>query len=98
LLLKGLSNFLEIRSYLNYNTGHLRKVSHLFKVGLQQVPEVLDGVVPVLVERSQQLLETLLDTVGVGWVLVEGVGEAGHGHLLALKPGIQKFLMVLEKA
>ena len=48
---------------------------------------MLDGVVPVLVERSQQLLETLLDPVGVGRVLVEGVGEAGHGHLLALKFG-----------
>ena len=65
----------------------LVSIAHLFKVGLKQVPEVLDGVVPVLVERSQQLLETLLDPVGVGRVLVEGVGEAGHGHLLALKFG-----------
>ena len=39
---------------------------------------MLDGVVPVLVEGSQQLLETLLDTVSVRRVLVEGVGEAGH--------------------
>ena len=45
---------------------------------------MLDGVVPVFVKSTKQLLETLLDSVGVGRALVEGVGEAGHGELLLL--------------
>ena len=56
----------------------------LVHVGLQQVFEVLDGVVPVLVHRAEQLLQTLLHPVAVGRRLVQGVGVALHGLLLAL--------------
>ena len=66
---------------------------YLLEVGLKQVSEVLDGVVPVLVERAEQLLETLLDPVSVRRVLVEGVGEAVHGELLAL---VRKFFDILN--
>ncbi len=60
-------------------------LTNLFETGLEKVSEVLNGVMPVLVERPEQLLETLLNPVCVWRVLVEGVGEAGHGHLLALE-------------
>ena len=63
----------------------LKVITYLFKAGLKQVPEVLDGVVPVLVQRSEQFLQTLLNSVGVWWVLVQSIGEASHRHLLALK-------------
>ena len=46
---------------------------------------MLDGVMPVLVKRSEKFLETFLDSVSVRGVLVESVGEASHRHLLALK-------------
>ena len=45
---------------------------------------MLDGVVPVLVQGPEELLQALLDPVGVGRVGVEGIGEAGHAQLLLL--------------
>ena len=57
----------------------------LLEAGLQQVAEVLDGVVAVLVQRPQQLLQALLHPVSVGSGRgVERVGEARHGQLLLL--------------
>ena len=58
--------------------------THLFEAGLEEMPEVLDGVMPVLVEGPQQLLQALLHPVGVGRALVQRVGEAGHRELLLL--------------
>ena len=72
-------------------------LTNLFKAALKKMSEVLDGVVPVLVERPEQLLEALLNPVRVGWVLVEGVGEAGHGHLFALEGTQIVILEILAK-
>lgn len=44
--------------------------------------EVLDGVVSVLVQCAQQLLQAFLNPVRVGRALVESIGEASHGDLL----------------
>ena len=49
------------------------------------MPEMLDGVVPVLVECPEQFLETLLDHVGVGvGGLVQTLCVAVHRYLLLL--------------
>ena len=64
--------------------GDLLLPVRLFHAGLEEVLEVLDGVVPVLVHGPQQLLETFLYPVGVGRRFVEGVSVALHGFLLSL--------------
>ena len=64
--------------------GDLLLSVRLLHAGVQEVLVVLDGVVPVLVHAPQQLLQTLLNSVSVGRRLVESVGVALHGFLLAL--------------
>ena len=68
--------------------GDLLLPVRLLHAGLQEVFEVLDGVVSVLVHAPQQLLQTFLDPVSVGRRLVESSGVALHGFLLTLvNPG-----------
>ena len=45
---------------------------------------MLDGVVAVLVQGPEQLLQALLHAVGVGRRGVQSVGEARHAQLLLL--------------
>ena len=68
-------------------------IAYLFQARVQDVPVVLDGVVPVLVEGPEQLLQALLHALGplpvellvaVAAEAVEGVGVARHGELLLL--------------
>ena len=68
-------------------------LNYLFQAGIQNVPVVLDGVVPVLVKGPQQLLQALLHPprrrpvqllVSITAEGVEGVRVARHGELLLL--------------
>lgn len=74
--------------------GGLLLALRLARVDVEQMPEVADAVVPVLVQRPQQLLQALLDAVRVGRVLVERVRVARHGVALLLVDGGEDALLV----
>ena len=45
--------------------GNTVIISYLFKTGFQQVSEMLNGMVSVLMQGSQQLLQAFLNSVSV---------------------------------
>ena len=64
--------------------GNIVMVSYLFKTGFQQVSEMLNGMVSVLMQGSQQLLQAFLNSVSVWWVFIQSFGVAVHGHFFLL--------------
>ena len=66
----------------------------LARVAVEQMAEVADAVMTVLVKRTQQFLQALLNTVRVDGTVVEGVRVASHGVAFLLVNGGQHALLV----
>lgn len=66
----------------------------LARVDVEQMTEMADAVVTVLVQSAEQFLQTLLDTVGVGWILIKSFRVAVHGLALLLVNGGQDALLM----
>lgn len=77
-------DFISSIYFLSRRNLSILFIYYLFEACLQEMSEVLDGVVSVLMESSEQLLQTFLHSVGVRWILVQSICKAGHWQLLLL--------------
>lgn len=63
-------------------------------VDVKQVAEMADAVMSILVQSTKQFLQALLDTVGVGRILIKGIRVASHSVALLLVNGGQNALLM----
>jgi len=82
---------LDVIQVLN---GGILFALRLAGVYVKQVAEMADAVMTVLVEGPKQLFQTLLNAVGVGWILVQRVRVTCHGVALLLVNGGQNALLM----